>query len=360
MREGLGAVERAITGSQNLPILKNVLLETRNNKIKLAATNLELGITKFISGKIIEEGATTVPFDVFSSIVAHVDSERVELSTKDATLFFKTDNYEAKIQGIDVREFPIIPAIGDKEHYIEMDGEVLAGAVEQIAAAAHPSEIRPEISGVLFDYQLTLFKTVATDTFRLGEKIVSEPQFKGTFEKGFRAIIPLHAAHELLRIFSRKETIRVFFDSNQVLFENNDTQLISRLIDGEYPDYEAIIPSQHATTLVLERDRFIAALRLVSSFSGKINEVKFKLREGKTLEIYSASQYVGENNYLIPVKSNGTKFDDITFNWRYLLDGLKSAVGEQIQMGITDAAHPVLLMSPDDHSYRYVLMPIKA
>ncbi len=360
LREGLAAVEHAVSDNQNLPILKNVLIKTHHTKVKLAATNLELGITKYISGKLVEEGAITVPLSLLGPIVREADSERIELESRGATLVLKTDNYEAKLQGIDAQEFPIIPTIEDASPGVELPLEVFKNAAEQVVPAAHVSEIRPEISGILFDYQLTLLKLVATDTFRLSEKTITEAQYTSALTEGFRAIIPLRVMHEFLRVFSGEGQLHLRFDPNQILFKNDDVEMISRLIDGEYPDYEAIKPKQQKTEILLHRERFMNALRLVSNFSGKISEVKLRLKDGKTLEVHSANQYLGENTYLIPVKSTGAKFDEIAFNWRYLLDGLKAAPRDEISLSLSDAGHPATMRAPEDASFLYLLMPIKA
>ena len=132
-------------------------------------------------------------------------------------------------------------------------------------------------------------------------------------------------------------------DSNQVFLKNDDTELISRLIDGEYPDYEQIIPKEFESEITLSNAHFVNALKLVSNFSGRINDVKIRLKNGKkNLEVYSASQYLGENNYLIPIKAKGQDFEEVKFNWRYLLDGLKIAGSENIFFGVNGDSKPAM------------------
>ena len=183
LRDGLSAIERAITENNKLPILKNVLIKTIDGIVKLSATNLELGINRLISGKIIEKGAITVPFQTFYSITNNSDSERINLEVDNNNLIFKTDNYEAKIQGIKEEEFPIIPKIENENNFIEIDPVILKDALLRVSSAAQISEIRPEISGVLFDFQITILKLVATDSFRLAEKTISEQHYKSNFTK---------------------------------------------------------------------------------------------------------------------------------------------------------------------------------
>lgn len=360
LKEGLIAVEKAISENNNLPILKNVLLKTDNNLIQISATNLDLAVTKFVSGKIIEDGSITIPFNTFYNIVNNSDSEKINLEKKDKTLIFKTDNYEAKIQGLDEEEFPIIPKIENSKNYLEIDSAVLKNSILKIVSAAQLSEIRPEISGILLDFQLTILKLVATDSFRLAEKTLASNQFKTNFNRNFKIIIPLKTVQEILRIFKEDTSVTLFIDPNQILVKTDDVQLISRLIDGNYPDYEQIIPKSLETETQIERLAFMNAVKLVSNFSGKTNDIKLKIKDKKILEVYSANQYLGENNYLIPVKIKGEGFEEVGFNWRYLMDGLKAVDSEKVVFGVNGSARPTMIKSLDDATYFYILMPIKS
>lgn len=352
--------EKAVAESTHLPILKNVLLKTVNNKIQLITTNLELAISKFISGKIIEEGSLTIPFNTFYNIVVNTTHDRVNLEQESTHFIFKTDNYKAKIQGVSADEFPLIPKIENIDHYIEINPTVFQEALSQVITAAQLSDIRPEISGVLFDFQMTLLKLVATDSFRLAEKTIPLNQFKHTIATAFKAIIPLRSAQEILRVISKDSPLIIFFDSNQILFKSGDVELISRLIDGAYPDYEQIIPKEIETEIFLERNHFINAIKLVSNFSGKTNDIRLAAdQEQKILTVYSVNQFLGENNYVIPARITGVDFKDVPFNWRYLLDGLKAIGDEQVVLRINGGHKPALIRPIDDLSYLYIIMPIR-
>src|SRR3989344_4939266 len=209
LKNGLSAVEKAVTESTALPILKNVLLKTFNNRIKIEATNLELGISRFISG-----------------IINNSNAERINLETENNNLIVKADNYEAKIQGISPEEFPIIPKINSLDYYLELDGEIFKKALLKTVPCVQLSEIRPEIGGVLFDFQLTVLKLAATDTFRLSEKSIYNNQFKTNFIRGFKAIVPVKTIQEIIRIFPDDQKITIHMDSNQVFLKNDDTELI--------------------------------------------------------------------------------------------------------------------------------------
>ena len=360
LKNGLMIAEKAVADSTHLPILKNVLLKTVANKIQLITTNLELAISTFISGKIIEEGSFTIPFSTFYNIVVNTTHDRVTLEQKNTNFIFKTDNYEAKIQGVSADEFPLIPKIENTEHFLEINPTVFQEALQQVITAAQFSDIRPELSGVLFDFQMTVLKLVATDSFRLAEKTIPLNQYKHTITTSFKAILPLRSAQELLRVTSKNSPLFIFFDANQMLFKSGDVELISRLIDGVYPDYEQIIPQETETEISIDRNHFINAIKLVSNFSGKTNDIRLAVhQEQKLLTVYSVNQFLGENNYLISARITGLDCKDVPFNWRYLLDGLKTIKEESIIFRINGSAKPALIRPMDDQSYLYIIMPIR-
>jgi len=341
--------------------LKHVLCEAKSNILKLSTTNLELGIQTEVAGKVTEEGSVTVPLQTLYSIIQSSDAERIALEAEGNALVVKTDNYHARIQGMSSEEFPIIPKLEGGHVSITMPGAIFSEAVGRVAYAAQISEIRPELGGVLVDFQMTILKLVATDSFRLAEKTILTKHLTTNATNGFRAIIPLRTMHEVQRVFLKDENLTLSVDKNQVLFGDSHTQLVSRLMNGTYPDYEQIIPKNSAVRLTIEREKLMSAVRLVSTFSGKVNDIKVRMKEGaKVLEVYSASRELGENSYLVPVKAEGGELTEISFNWRYLMDGLKAISSKEVVVGVTNDAKPAIIRPSDDNTYLYILMPIKA
>jgi DNA polymerase-3 subunit beta len=360
LREALARVERGVGESNNLPILKNVLCETKGSALKLSTTNLELGIQTEAAGKVSEEGAVTVPLHAFYTIVQSVDAERITLEADERSLLVKTDNYHARIQGMSHEEFPIIPALESEQTTIVVPGDVFAEAVASVAYAAQLSEIRPELGGVLIDFQVTVLKLVATDSFRLAEKNIITKHLKTTAKGGLKAIVPLRTMNEASRVFARDGELTLSLDKNQILMNDGKTRLISRLLGGTYPDYEQIIPKKNEFSFSVERERLMSGVRLVGTFSGKVNDIKMRTKDGaKVLEIFAASRELGENNYLVPIKTEGGELSEVSFNWRYLLDGLKAMSGKEVSIGISGDARPAAIKPADDSTYLYILMPIK-
>lgn len=360
LKTALYSVERSVTENNNLPILKNVLLDA-GKKLIISATNLEVGVTHSAAAKISDEGKITVPFTALNTVIANTTNERITLETEGDTLLLKTDNYEAKIQGVSAEEFPIIPNIEDRERSMEISALILREALLLVVSASGTSDLKPELSSILFRYEAGVLKLVATDGFRLAEKTLLNNSFKTNFNKGFDVLVPLKVAHEVMRIFSDEEVVTLYIDDHQILFSTPQTQLISRLIDGQYPDYEKIVPAQLSMELIFDRKEFLSGVKLVSSFSGKTSDIRLRVGENqKSLEVYAANQNVGENNFIIPAKvQKGGEALQIVFNWRYLLDGVKPFLSEMMRLGLVSGSKPAILRPAGDDSVYYILMPIQ-
>ncbi|MEK7496222.1 MAG: DNA polymerase III subunit beta [Patescibacteria group bacterium] len=363
LKYGLEALNR-IGGEKDgtaLLILKNFLIETIDNKIKLIMTNLELAVTVFIPGKVIKNGDLTIPFNIFNSIINNLQSERINLENKENKLIIKTDNYQAKIQGIKKEEFPIIPKIDKNQPKLEINASIFKKALLFLISAAQISETKPELSGILFSFQPNLLKLAATDSFRLAEKTITNTQFKSNIDKEFKTTIPLKTVQEIIRIFKEDEDqINIYFDQNQIFLKTENLEIVSRLINGNFPDYQQIIPENFETEIILEKEQLINALKLTGAFTDRLNEIKTIIKEGaKNIEIQSSNQAIGENKYLIPAKINGQSLE-IVFNWRFLLDGIRGLDSENVFIGFNGDNKPALLKSPGDASHFYILMPIKS
>jgi DNA polymerase III subunit beta len=359
LKEGLAALERAVVDNNNLPILKSVLFKA-DTRVTLQATNLEIGVTYQTNAKITEQGSLAVPFAPLHSIIQNSTSERISLEAAGHTLTVKTDNYEAKIQGIAAEEFPIIPKLENEGAGLEMSCEVFKSGMMQIYPAAATTDLKPELNSILIDFQSGQLKAAATDGFRLAEKTFPHNTFGAATTDPIKALVPLKTIQEAIRIFPDREQLTISFDQNQVLFKSKDIVLISRLIDGNYPDYGAIVPKQTPVEIVADREQLGSAIKLVSNFSGKTSDVKLRLN-ADNLEVFASNQLVGENAYQVPIKKKkGDSVAEIVFNWRYVLDGIRALPGSSLSLGVTSEAKPVILRPADDDSVFYIVMPIQA
>lgn len=358
LKTALDITGKAIGKNSNLPILSNVLIKTHENKIKILSTNLETGITSTVSGKVIEDGSITIPYDVFYSIISNISDERINLETKGNSLIIKTENYEATVQGSNESEFPIIPVV-KTDNYIEVERESLKNAINSVIFSAGDSELRPEINGVYIVIENEVIKIVSTDSFRLSEAKIDKSKFKKNNIETLGIIIPLRVAKVISSaIADDGDKVFIYLDESQIMVKVENVEVVSRLVDGKFPNYEAIIPKTIDTEAVLDRVELINALRLANSFTSKAREVKIQVKNGKVMEVYSSDSSIGENKYIIPVKASGPDIE-VVFNLSYLLEGIQTEKSEKLSIGFNDNSKPVLIKTPGNNSYFYILMPVK-
>jgi DNA polymerase III subunit beta len=358
IKDAVSIIEKAVGENSSLPILKNILIEAENNTITFSATNLEIAIHHRVAGKIIEEGKITIPFSLFSSLVGNIQSDRLNFEKKDNNLEIATDNYSALVNGMPPDDFPITPKIKNNNGFIEIKNIFLKEAIQQTTVASQYSDLRPELNSILFNFSLESLILASTDGFRLAEKTLSANLLVAKDKEPFKILVPLKTSIELARIIRDDEVVRIYQDENQVLFKTDQTEMISRLIEGSFPDYSAIVPHEFAAEVVVERDEFMGAIKLAGVFGQKNSEVKIKIHQNrKAIEISSADQALGENNHILPAKIKGD-IPEVFFNWRYLSDPLKIIKGEDVFIGLQEEAGPALIRSAADTSFYYVLKPI--
>ena len=364
LKNGLGIVERIIGKNLSLPILDNVLLETEDNFLILTSTDLETAIKLWILTKIVKKGKVVVPAKFLSSFVSLLPNEKIFLEEKKQGLYIECKNLKTQIQGQNPEEFPIIPEVQNID-ILEVNNLKFCQGLAQVVDIASPSQARPEISGIYFIFFKKEIKIVATDSFRLAEKTIL---LENAVKKDYSFILPQKPAREIMNILSDKEGIlKVYFSPNQTLFEfpikdsnKPQLQITSRLIEGEYPNYQDIIPKKFTTKVILKRDEFLNQIKTASLFSGKINEVKITVNiENKELEIFSQSPDIGENKSSLLAKIEGEKLE-VSFNYKFLIDGLNNIKSSEVIFELSEKEGPCVLKPVGDNSYLYVVMPIKS
>jgi len=361
-KKGLNIVQNIIGKNLTLPILNNILLSINEKQLKLSTTDLELAITSYIQCKIEKKGNITIPAKTLFNFVSNLPNKKIEINIKNKIINLKCENYKSSINGLDAKDFPIIPQLKNKP-ILEINSFKLKKILEQISNFVSFSDIRPEINGVLFDFSSEKkSKFIATDSFRLGEKTIS---LKINKSKGFdlnSIIIPYKTIQELIRIIGNQEKdeiIKIILEDNQILFKSFDFELISKLIKGNYPNYKQLITDQFETNILVEKEEFVKAIKLSSFFSSKINDVRLKIDSKKSLiEIFSQDIELGENLSKIKAEIKG-KNTEIVFNYKYLLDGLNSIDSKRIFLGFNGETSPGIIKPERDASFIYVVMPIK-
>jgi DNA polymerase-3 subunit beta len=364
LAKGLSIVGRAVSPRSTLPVLGNVLLATDAGRLKLSATNLEVGINCWIGAKVEEEGATTVPARTFIDLVNALPSEQVdmELVVRTQTLNLRAGRSEANIKGIDAQEFPIVP-VPEGEGSIPIESDVLRTAIEQVAFAAASDESRPILTGVLAKFEDSQLTLAAADGFRLAVRTVSLPQ---SIPDPFSIIIPARALIELGRISGEQEEavgITVTPTRNQVLFQLTNIVLVSQLIDGNFPDYRQIIPRDKTTDTVVDAAAFLKACKTAHIFArdaAHITRVHVKpgteLAPGHVI-VSATSAETGDDVSELDASVDGEEIE-IAFNVKYLIDVLSVVGTPQVALDTTTASSPGVIRPVGDEDYTHVIMPM--
>lgn len=372
LNRGLLISSHIASKNVNLPILNNILFRAEGGVINLLATNLEIGIKCGVRGKIEQDGSITLPAKLFADYIGSLPNEKIDLELNDQTLEIKCKNFETKIRGAATAEFPLIPEVA-KEGGYGVDVGKFREAINQVVFATSTNEIRPEISGILlrFDGAGKKLTVAATDSYRLAEKNLELAS--GENENGREVIVPARTMQEVLRILSVfKDTddpeapnvLKIYLAENQVLFSLNSVDLISRVIDGQYPDYKQIIPSNWKTRAMFNRNDLVRVIKTASLFAKPgIFDVAFEFRPGKEkigeLVLSSANSQFGENTVKLETEIEG-EGNEITLNYRYLLDGLNAMETDEVVLELTGGDSPCLLRPKKDNAdYLYIVMPIK-
>lgn len=364
LKNGLSVVEKIVGKNLSLPILNNVAINTEENFLNLNSTDLETAIRLWILVKVVKGGRVVVPAKFLSSFISLLPNDKITLEEKKQGLYIECKNFKNQIQGFNSEEFPIIPEFKDAE-YLEVDNRLFCQGLSQVVDMASPSQSRPEISGIYFVFSKNSIKIVATDSFRLAEKIIV---LDSPVKKEASFILPQKPAKELINILQEKEgKLKIYFSPNQTMFElpmkeadHPQIQVVSRLIDGEYPNYQEIIPTKFKTHVTLQRDEFLNQIKAASLFSGKINEVKVKINpEGKKLEISAKDPDIGESQSEISAKVEGDEIE-ASFNHKFLADGLANIKSSEVVFDLSKEEGPCILRPVGDANYIYVVMPIKS
>ena len=354
LTKALNNVSRVASTRGTLPILSNVLLKTTNNRLSIAATNLDIAITHFIGSKVEEDGSITVPARLMQDFVASLPSSVIELKLEDNKLHINTDKYQSVINGVPADDFPVMPAI-TKGQSLVINGKILKNGLNQVITAASNDESRPVLTGVYvhsFNGKLYL---VATDSYRLAEKTLLKT--KETIDM----LIPAGALQDLLRILGDfDEDVELIHDDQQVLFKVGDVELVTRQIEGKYPDYRKLIPAKFDNTATLKRAE-LTNITKVSSLFARENAGSVTINLDKSagqVSIRSIASQLGEN-----IASAGAEVSadsTITLNSRYILDALQSLNGEEVVFAFNGKLEPCVLRDPKSSDYLHVIMPLKS
>lgn len=356
--QAMSIVIRMVSNQVTLPILSNVLFKVEDGRLKIAATDLEVGIETWIGAKIEKTGAVTIPAKLLFDLLHSINDDKLTLIEQDNKITITGDNSKSLIKGLSANDFPLIPKIKNPIVSITIDAKKLKQAIIENAFTPASDETRPVLTGMLFKINKDNFIIAATDSYRLSEtKIINNEKNL----KEINTIIPKRTMIELSRIINDKdEKIKINFSENQIAFELNNVYYISRLIEGSFPEYEQIIPKKYNLNITLEKENLLNGLKTANLFSrDQANNIKIEVRAGEGLLIKSYSQQIGENESLIKVKKVLGANQNFSINAIYLQDAINAINEKNINIELVDSQSPIKISGEKNDKYFCIIMPLR-
>lgn len=352
----ISSVARSVGIHASLPVLDNLLFATEGSKLKIAATNLEIGVIKFIEVEVIDPGEVTVPAKTIVELVSGLKQSKLEVESDGNNLTISSGKFKATINGIPSTEFPVIPMSDGKG--VTFNKEILKSAGKILFASA-TDEGRPQITGILTQTKGDKLEFVATDGYRLAYAEVKVPG-KPT---SFKCLIPRKTYEEVLRIISEEEgseeiSISTSENQNQAIFNFGSTIISSRLIEGNFPAWEKIIPASFIATALLDKEDLLKAIKLAAVFTkNEANVVILKTSTGK-IAVESSAKEIGSQQNEIEGEISGEELL-IAFNAKFLLDAINNAPSDKLEVSFSGALSPTMIKPAGVEGLMYIVMPVK-
>jgi DNA polymerase-3 subunit beta len=354
LSRALATVSRVASSRGSLPILSNVLLRTSGNQLYIAATNLDIAMSETIGAKITKEGSITVPARLMQDYVSSLPSGTLTLKATDTKLEISTEHHNSSVNGAPADDFPVMPTI-EKPSQLQLSGKDFKQALTQVLFAASNDEARPVLTGLyLHTTEGNLF-AAATDSYRLAEKRVMSSKTE------LSLLIPAASLQEALRVMrDENDQVTIEYDEQQARISMANVELVTRLIEGNYPDYRKLLPKSYETTATTTRQELQEITKVSSLFAREAaGGVTVTIDEAdKQISIRSIASQVGENNAVADAKVDGDAV--ITMNSRYILDALGAFDGDSISMHVNGKLDPCVLTDPENDDYLHVIMPVKS
>lgn len=356
LSKALSAVSRVASSRTQLPILNNILIRTDGNRLLVAATNLEIASTQYIGAKVKTPGAITIPARLITEFVSNLPKETIELKVVSNNLHITCGSYKSTINGVIADDFPELPTLNEKESITySINVEDFKQAVSQTIITASSDATRPVLTGVYWhSFEGNLY-LAATDGYRLSEKKLVATK------SDVSAIIPVATLQEVLRTIHDDESeVTILFDETQVGFRVGGAEIISRLIDGNFPDYRQLIPKESSIVIELNKQEFTRVIKIASLFAresgGSITLTADE--EKKSLSIHSIASELGENTSELTVAVSGS--GTVTLNSRYIAEALAVIEDETLNFEFSGKLSPCILRPLSSDGYYHVIMPLKS
>jgi len=361
LSKGISTVGRAISARSPLPILSNVLLVAEGGRLKLTASNMETSITLYVGASVEKDGAITIPAKLFSEFVSNLSPSTLTAELKDNILHVSTDKTKSKFNGVDASSYPSLPELKADSLFIEVDPKEFTSAVMLVAFSAASDETRPVLTGVLVHLKDGLLTLASADGYRLSEKTL---KVKNNKTEDFSVILPAKTLIEVSRIFSSvgdKLKISINKEDNLALFESEGISVSTRIIDGAFPDYKKLIPSEASHKAEFYSNDLLEAVKLTNVFSkGAENHspITVHINPEGYISLASVSTESGENKTKIEATVEGDALD-VVFNSKFLLDFLNNIKAERLILSSNGNLTPGVVRAPETDDYVHLIMPIR-
>lgn len=363
LSHGLGVVQRAVATRTTLPITQHVLVSTDGGRLKLSATNLEIAISTWVGAEVIEEGAITVPARLLTDFVNSLNRQTIEIKSTEAGvgIELKGNQVHATVNGNDANEFPPIPSIGEGVS-TQVSPKALRDAIHSVVFAAASEDSRPVLTGVNVELSEDKLTLAAADGFRLA---VTHCSLTEPVSEQLSVIVPSRTLSEVERLIEGDDPISIVItpQRSQILFKMKNTEVVSQLIQGTFPNYSQLIPESRDTRVVVSLSELQRATKTAAIFakdgSGIVRlqvELAGSGPSGK-LVISSRAEEIGDNEGEIQAEIEGAP-GRIAFNSRYLADVLNVIAQEKVALEITTSSSPGLIKASDDDNNIHVVMPM--
>lgn len=359
LSKGLGIVSKAVPIKTPLPILANILISAKKGRLQLSATNLDTTITTCVGASIEEDGIITVPAKILKNFITHLPPCTLSAWVEKDIFCVSAGKAQAKINGVNAHDFPELPTFSGKD-YLEISADEFVSAIGLVAFAAAGDDSRPIFSGLLLNYSSSdnMLTAAASDGFRLSEHVL---RAKSSLQD-FSVVLPAKTLLEIARIFSGVATIKIALneDDNLVLFEGEDTMAATRVLEGQFPDYKRIIPTESSLKAEFSVSELLEAVRLANVFSDtESNAVRLIFDPAGFITLSSATQETGEHSSSIDAVIEGNALE-MSFNAKYLLDFLSNAKLDRIAFETKSGTSPGLLKGIEKEDFIHIVMPMQA
>ena len=352
--EAASIAARFVQRGGTMPTLNSIYLETNGDSVVLRATNLEYGVEVVVPARVLSSGAAAISSATLIGFISNSHGHSIECTVDGGVMKLKTERTSATIKTTPHDDFPILPRI-PAEHSFVVKAQDLAKGIRSVLNCASVSNVKPELQSVLVYGDVGKLYFVATDSFRLAEKQVALKS-PGSVPN---LLMPARNVSELVRILEGvKGDIEVYYNDNQFSIQIEGVYYTSRLLDGTYPNYTQIVPKSFTTEVVLLRDDLSQALKGLSVFNDKFLQVVFMVQpKEKTVHLSSRNADVGEEECVLKAAVSGEQIT-MTFNSKYLADGLTPLAGESVRIRLNGAGRPALIQDVADDSFFYLAMPM--